>query len=138
MESHSSSGISSAQRPGPTSTPDQDYLPKESWTFIGYEDPNSALQSCLWAWNSADPKAVAASMSPGHRAAWGFRTDEQIAAQIARNMANMKGFRVLNRQIFTNGVALFTLSDEEMKQKLRFRLKQVGSQWKFDGELKAD
>ena len=58
-----------------------DYLPRKSWAFVGYGDPESALQSSFWAWSSGDPNAVVASMSPGHRASWGYRTDEQIAAQ---------------------------------------------------------
>ena len=115
-----------------------DYLPRKSWVFVGYGNPDSALQSCFWAWSSGDPKAVLASMAPGQRAEWGFRTDEEIAAQLARNMTKAKGFRILNRQVLTNGVALFTVFEEAMKQKVRFRLKQVGSEWKFDGELKAD
>jgi hypothetical protein len=113
-------------------------LPRKSWAFVGYGDPDSALQSSFWAWSSGDPKAVLASMAPGQRAEWGFRTDEQIAAQLARNMAKAKGFRILNRQVLTDGVALFTVFEEAMNQKVRFRLKQVGSEWKFDGELKAD
>ena len=115
-----------------------DYLPRKSWAFVGYGDPDSALQSSFWAWSSGDPKAVLASMAPGQRAEWGFRTDEQIAAQLARNMAKAKGFRILNRQVLTDGVTLFTVFEEAMNQKVRFRLKQVGSEWKFDGELKAD
>lgn len=115
-----------------------DYLPRKSWAFVGYGDPDSVLQSSFWAWSSGDPKAVLASMAPGQRAEWGFRTDEQIAAQLARNMAKAKGFRILNRQVLTDGVALFTVFEEAMNQKVRFRLKQVGSEWKFDGELKAD
>src|ERR1039458_8956353 len=58
----------------------QDYLPRESWAFLGYGDPDSALQSSFWAWSSGDPKAVVTSMSPGHRASWGHRTDEQNTA----------------------------------------------------------
>jgi hypothetical protein len=53
-------------------------------------------------------------------------------------MANAKGFRILNRQVLTDAVALFTVFEEAMNQKVRFRLKQVGSEGKFDGELKAD
>jgi hypothetical protein len=120
------------------SAPTRDYLPKDSWAYVGYADPESALQSTFWAWSSGDPKAVLTSMSPGQRAGWGFRTDEQITARLARNMAKAKGFRILDRQVFTNGMAFFTVWEEEMKQKLRFRLKQVGSEWKFDAELKAD
>jgi len=117
----------------------QDYLPRESWAFVGYGDPDSALQSTFWAWSSGDPKAVLASMAPGQRAKWGFKTtEEEVAAQLARNTAKAKGLRILNRQVFTNGVALFTVSDPDMIQKIRFRFKRIGSEWKFDGELKAN
>jgi hypothetical protein len=137
-ESRSSSGISTGQRSRPTSVPDQDYLPKESCAFVGYEDPNSALQSCLWAWNSGDPKAVAASFTSGYRARWGRKSDSEIAVQLSNNLYATRGFRILERNPVSEDTVDLTLGDEAGQHKLRMRFKRVVAEWKFDGEFKVD
>jgi hypothetical protein len=117
------------------SQPAPDYLPRESWAFAGYADPDSALQSCMWAWSSGDPKAVVASFTPAHRAGWGFKSDEEIAAQLARNLSHAKGFRILERQDVSDSEFRLTVSDADAKQKVGFCYKRIGSEWKFDHEF---
>jgi hypothetical protein len=120
------------------SQPAPDYLPRESWAFAGYADPDSALQSCLWAWSIGDPKAVVASFTPAHRAHWGFKPDEEIAAQLARNLRNTKGFRILERKTVSDSEFRLTVSDAGAKQKVGFCYKRIGSEWKFDGEFRVN
>ena len=117
------------------SQPAPDYLPRESWAFAGYADPDSALQSCLWAWSSGDPKAVVASFTPAHRAGWGFKSDEEIAAQLARNLSHARGFRILERQNVSDSEFRLTVSDAAETQKVGFCYKRIGSEWKFDHEF---
>ena len=120
------------------SQPAPDYLPRASWAFAGYADPDAALQSCLWAWSSGDPKTVMASITPAHRAQWGFKSDEEIAKQIARNLSHARGFRILERQNVSSSECRLTVSDAEAKQKVGFCYKRIGSEWKFDGEFRAN
>jgi hypothetical protein len=129
---------SNALPPRDPTQPAPDYLPRESWAFAGYADPDSALQSCLWAWSRGDPKAVMASITPAHRAAWGFRSDEEIAAQIARNLRNAKGFLILERKNVSDSEFRLTVSDAGAKQKVGFCYKRIGSDWKFDGEFRVN
>ena len=120
------------------SQPPPVYLPRESWAFAGYADPDSALQSCLWVWSRGDPKAVMASFTPAHRASWGFKTDEEIAAQIARNLSHETGFRILKRESVSDSEFRLTVSDPNAKQKVGFCYKRIGSEWKFDHEFKVN
>ena len=120
------------------SQPAPDYLPKESWAFAGYADPDSALQSCLWAWSSGDAKAVMGSITPAHRASWGFKSDEEIAARIARNFSHVRGFRILERQNVSDSEFNLMVSDADVKQKVGFCYKRIGSEWKFDGEFRVN
>jgi hypothetical protein len=113
-------------------------LPRESWTFAGYADPDSALQSCLSAWSRGDPKAVVASFTPAHRASWGFKTDEEIAARLARNLRALKGFNILDRQSVMDDEVRLTVADLEGKQKVGFCFKRIGWEWKFDHEFRVN
>jgi hypothetical protein len=125
----------------PASDPSQpvpDYLPRASWAFAGYADPDAALQSCLWTWSRGDPKTVMASITPAHRAQWGFKSDEEIAKQIARNLSHARGFRILERQDVSASECRLTVSDAEVRQKVGFCYKRIGSEWKFDGEFRAN
>jgi hypothetical protein len=129
---------SNALPPRDPSQPALDYLPRESWAFAGYADPDSALQSCFWAWSRGDPKAVVASFTPAHRAQWGFKSDEEIATQIARNLRNAKGFLILERKNVSDSECRLTVSDAALKQKVGFCYKRIGAEWKFEGEFRVN
>jgi hypothetical protein len=137
-QNHQLRAASNALLPRDSSQPTPDYLPRESWAFAGYADPDAALQSCLWAWSSGDPKAVVASFTPAHRAGWGFKSDEEIAKQIARNLSHARGFRILERQNISASECRLTVSDAEVRQKVGFCYKRIGSEWKFDGEFSVN
>ena len=124
--------------PRDPSQPAPDYLPRQSWAFAGYADPDSALQSCLWAWSRGDAKAVVASFTPAHRAEWGVRTDEEIAAQLARNLSKAKGFLILERKSVSDSEFRLTVSGVAANQKVGFCYKRIGSDWKFDHEFRAN
>ena len=138
IENYQMRSGSNALSARPPSAPPPEYLPRESWTFAGYADPDSALQSTLWAWSTGDPKAVMASFTPAHRVGWGFKTDEEIAAQIARNLRAATGFRILDRKNVSDGEFRLIVSDPDIKQKIGFCYKRIGSEWKFDHEFKAN
>ncbi len=124
---------------GPNSSPPAAaYLPRESWTFAGYADPDSALKSCLAAWSRGDPKAVVASFTPAHRAGWGARTDEEIAARLASNLSTLKGFNILGRQSIMEDEVRLTVADPDGKHEVGFCFKRIGSEWKFDREFKVN
>ena len=129
----------SSTKPDPNSPPlTPAYLPRESWVFAGYADPDAALVSCLAAWSRGDAKAVVDSFTPAHRASWGFRTDEEIAAQLARNLQALKGFSILERQSSLEDDVRLTVADPEGRQKIGFCFKRIGAEWKFDHEFKVN
>ena len=47
------------------SAPASDSVPKESWAFAGYADPESAFQSVVWARSRGDVQNLMASLVPG-------------------------------------------------------------------------
>lgn len=138
---HAEAAVSRKREPGPTFPASQIYLPKESWSFAGCNDPSSALQSLLWASGQSDPKTLTASFTFAHRAAWGRRTDAEIAAQVSKSLSVITGFQVLEQKTVAEDTVILILSPsaELGKQlKLGMRFKRVGTDWKFDGEARAD
>jgi len=133
------------QGSGAASQPEKDYLPKESLAFAGYADPESAMQSSLWAHTTLDGKTILAGFSPNQQAEWlkTHKTPEGVAAQIARcpvgaNLSQVKGFRIIDKKVTADDEVLYTVYVEGLDVKFRHRMKKIGSEWKFDGEFRAD
>jgi RNA polymerase sigma factor (sigma-70 family) len=59
-------------------------VPKESWAFIGYADPESALQSTIWAMNQGDTKTYLASLidAPELRGFGQAKTETELGSKI--------------------------------------------------------
>jgi hypothetical protein len=78
----------------------QDYFPKESWSFAGYADPESTLQSTIWAMSKGDLKAMLGGVLPEEAARmekeFEGKSQTEIAAAV-RSDTEMKGFRILTK-----------------------------------------
>ncbi len=123
----------------------KDYFPKGSLTFAGYADPDSAVQSLLWANTTLDGKTILAGFSPAQQEKWlkTHKTPEGVAAQIARcpvnaNMTKVQGFRILDRQTTADDEVFYTVYVEGLDVKFKQKMKRIGGEWKFDGEFRAD
>ena len=133
---------SSNQETNVASQPSPDYLPKESLAYAGYENPDSAMRSGLWANTTLDGKTILAGFSPDRQEEWlkAHKTPEGVAAQIARcpvgaNMSKVKGFRILSKQTPSESEAYYTVYVEGLDITFKERYTRIGSEWKFDGEL---
>lgn len=127
------------------SQPSPDYLPKASLAFVGYENPDSAMRSGLWANTTLDGKTILAGFSPERQEEWLklHKTPEGVAAQIARcpvgaNMSKVKGFRILNKQTPSESEAYYTVYVEGLDITFKEKYKRIDSEWKFDGEVSPD
>ena len=136
---------SSNQENNAASQPAPDYLPKASLAFVGYDNPDSAIRSGLWAYTTLDGKTILASFSPERQEEWlkAHKTPEGVAAQVARcpvgaNMDKVKGFRILGKQTPSDSVAYYTVYVEGLDITFKEKFKRIGSEWKSDGEFKPD
>jgi hypothetical protein len=114
-------------------------LSKDAWTYVGYDDPESALQSTLWAWASGDPALLVASLSPADRAAWGNLSDEQVAARLTGRWRLSTGFQVLGqKKVADDEVALLVnmYPDRPDIENAELHFKRIGSEWKRDCDLR--
>jgi hypothetical protein len=114
-------------------------LSKDAWTYVGYADPESSLQSTFWAWASADPAMVAASLSPTDRAAWGNLSDEEVAARLSGRFRLSTGFQILGKkEISADEVALMVnmYPDRPDIANAELHFIRIGSEWKRDCDLR--
>jgi hypothetical protein len=113
-------------------------LSKDAWTYVGYGDPESALQSTMWAWSCGDPTMLVASLSPTDRAAWGNLSDEEVATRLSGRWRLSTGFQILGqKQVADDEVALMVnmYPDRPDIANAELHFKRIGSEWKRDCDL---
>ena len=117
-------------------------LPKESWTFAGYADPDSALQSTLWAGISGDARKILDGAAPELREEAKAEADQKrVVALIGGNMGRWQTVRVLEKQTASDDEVHFVLNvvyTNGTDTIFKMKWKRVGSEWKYNGEAAAD
>jgi hypothetical protein len=97
----------------------------------------------MWAGTTRDAKTILDCFPPE-----AFQDEmrtkaqqEQAVAVVSRSTSRWSGYRILNRQAFGDDgmvVTIFYETDDGGGTVGRTKLRRVGSEWKFDGELGAD
>jgi RNA polymerase sigma factor (sigma-70 family) len=117
-------------------------LPKESWAFAGYADPQSAFQSFLWASTTRDAKKMLESFAPEAREEAKTPADEQRMVEIIDgNVSKWAGVRILRQQSPAEDEIVYTLTVRYVggnETTLKMDMKRIGSEWKYNGERPAD
>src|SRR6185436_13115116 len=88
--------------------------PRENWSFTGYADPESALQSVLWAGASRDPATILAGFTPEQIAQMRTednqnRSEAEVAERIAQQVSKVKSFQILKNEPLSDHEAVLTL-----------------------------
>jgi hypothetical protein len=114
-------------------------IDRDGWTYVGYGDPESALQSTFWARANRDPAMVAASLRPADRAAWGSLSDEEVAARLAGFVSRSTGIQILGQKKVSDdeiAVILNMYPDRPDNANAEFHFNRIGSEWKLDCDLR--
>ena len=114
-------------------------IDRDGWTYVGYGDPESALQSTFWARAFGDPAMLVASLRPADRAAWGSLSDEEVAARLRGFCRLSTGFQVLGqRKISDDEIALIVnmYPDRPDNANAELHFDRIGSEWKLDCDLR--
>ena len=112
---------------------------RDAWTYVGYADPESAMQSTLWAWTGGDPALIVASLRPVDRAAWGNLSDQEVAARLTRKFRFSSGFQILGQKKISDdeiAVIINMFPDRTDVANGEFHFNRIGSEWKFDCDLR--
>jgi uncharacterized protein YdcH (DUF465 family) len=117
-----------------------DYLPKDSWAFVGYATPEAGLQSGLWAANSGDLKTFLGSITGEMQAAvqddLKDKTESEAAAKAKDEVGKITSCRILNREYRSADELVLTVSIQEAEKTdtAKLLMKKVANEWKLAGK----
>lgn len=123
-------------------------FPRSSWTFAGYADPASALETVFWAQSQGNGKMYVESMTPDLQQ----RLQQQFGKELARQGISLEtffasgsresvrpvtGFRIWGHQTVSNELLLRVWIPGKDRN-ATFKMKRIGDSWKLDEEFLPD
>lgn len=123
-------------KPEPVST-GQTEFPKGTWHFAGYGDPESAFESCMWAFGNNDSRTLLASMTPGMQER--FKGKAVLSGKDQDEVRQMTGYRIVSKQGLSPDEVVLEVAVDGQGQganEKKIYLQRVGTEWRFDAEPK--
>lgn len=114
-----------------------DYWPRSSWAFTGYANPDTALQSYLWAANKGDLKALRASATGDVRKQMddevGGKSETEVSISARNSIASLRSVLVLSREVQADDAVMLTASfdDRTNTHTVKLLMKKMGNDWKL-------
>ena len=112
-------------------------VPRESWSFVGYATPESALQSAIFAMSQGDYSTFLASMTPEEAArmqkTFEGKTPEQISEEGKRETARATSFQVLSKQELAPDRVMLNVFVAGEDRAQRLIMQKIGEEWKWAG-----
>jgi hypothetical protein len=115
--------------------------PREKWSFTGYADPESALQSVLWAATSSDAATILAGFTPEEigrmqKEDTTERSEAEVAERVTKEVGKIKSFQILkNEPLSDNETVLTFFVDGPVggEQTPKLKMQRVGNEWRIAG-----
>jgi hypothetical protein len=115
----------------------RDQFPRNSWNFAGYNSPEAALVSAIWAMREGDPKTYLNSLAPDEQQRvaqnWQGKSETELAEKHKNDVAAISGLRVLGRENSAPNEMVMSVYLEGPGRVEKVRMSQVGQDWKFGG-----
>jgi hypothetical protein len=116
------------------------HFPRESWTYAGYQSPESALISAIYSMQQGNPKQYFDSLTPEEQVRmsklWGNKSPEEIAAKHVNDTSKITGMRILKSQETAPGQMVMSVYIEGVDRAEKVSMKRVGEEWKFGGYIR--
>src|SRR3989442_826841 len=112
-------------------------FPKETWAFVGYADPESALQTLTWAMSKGDLKMMLESVSPEEGGKVSKEFEGKSESEIAAKASEITAFRILKKQAISDDEVVLTVFGDGMDEIVKLRFKRFGTEWKMSGEARG-
>lgn len=124
--------------PEPSIVPDS--YPKESWSFAGYDTPENALVTAIWAMQQGTPETYLDSLAPEEQVRmaerWQGKSEQEIAAKHQSDVTRISGIRVTGRQDLDADNIVMNVQIEGVDRAEKVSMKRVDGQWKFAGYIR--
>ena len=115
-------------------------FPKENWSFAGYETPESALVTAIWAMQQGTPETYLDSLAPEEQLRmaqrWQGKSEEEIAAKHQSDVTRITGITVTGREDIDANNIVMNVQIEGVNRAERVSMKRVDGQWKFAGYIR--
>jgi len=116
------------------------HFPKENWSFAGYDSPESALVTAIWAMQQGTPETYLDSLAPEEQVRmaqrWQGKTEQEIAAKHQSDVTRISGIRVTGREDLDADNVVMNVQIEGVNRAEKVSMKRVDGQWKFAGYIR--
>lgn len=94
----------------PPDVPAEDVYPRENWAFAGYDTPENAIESLMWAVSEGDTDSYMAGLAPDlFDQMQGELADGSFAEDGPFEMGNISGYRIIDRDMSSDDEVTVTL-----------------------------
>jgi hypothetical protein len=134
------SANSLVQPAGPQSLAGRDQFPRESWSFAGYQSPEAALVSAIWAMKEGNPTTYLNSLAPQEQEriakAWENKNENEIASKHQSDVSSITGLKVVDRQTISPTEMVMNVFIEGPGRFEKVQMNKIGEEWKFGGFIR--
>lgn len=122
------------------STTPQESIPRDSWAFSGYANPESAFQSAIWAMSTGDAKTFVAGLSPQGREFQHAqsKSEAELAKANKDELEKVTAYRIVEKEAVSENEVILTVYAQGENATTRFKLQRIGNEWKVAGPVKGD
>lgn len=114
----------------PPDVPVEDIYPRENWAFAGYDTPENAIQSLMWAVSEGDMDSYMAGLAPDMLDQMqGDLADGSFAADGPFEMGNVTGYRIVDRDMISDNQVTVTLFMDGENQIMSVVLDKTDNGW---------
>lgn len=110
-------------------------IPKSEWTYAGYDTPEAALQTVVWAMSMGDIQTFQSSLSQNAlrsmTSAYEGRTEAEIAAALVQRVSNMTELSFDKKTIASDGRTSFVLSTGDSRNDAVLTFQYINGQWRI-------
>jgi hypothetical protein len=132
----------SAPGPAPAASPapvSRQVISRDSLAFVGYADPEAALQSAMYAFTTGDLKTLLASVAPEEATniakQFSGKSQEEVAAAATAELNGVTAFHVLQKRMISDDEAILAVFAEGKTdnpvESLHFS--RINGEWKIAG-----
>ncbi|MBI3881148.1 MAG: hypothetical protein HY301_13935 [Verrucomicrobia bacterium] len=136
QQARAAAAMAATPAPAPASTD----FPKESWSFAGYQTPEAAFVSAIWAMQQANAKTYLESLTPEEQARmlqrWEGKTEAEIAAKLQGDVARITGLQVVDRQQVAPDEVRVSVVIGGTDRTENVGMKLINNEWKFGGFIR--
>lgn len=115
-------------------------FPREQWSFAGYESPEAALVSAIWAMKEGNPSTYLQSLSTAEQQrigqVWAGKNETEIAAKHQSDVSRITGLNILTQNAVSENQTVLSVEIQGTGRTELVNMVKSGAEWKFGGFIR--